>query len=92
MEQGQHPKCFAAGLLLVLALGIYAAHAAFFPVMPLCIVLGILFLLSAFLAWRSSRWTFLSFLLLFFVLGIVRGAMGFSLPANDISHIPGSDV
>lgn len=92
MEQGQHPKCFAAGLLLVLALGIYAAHVAFFPVMPLCIVLGILFLLSTFLAWRSSRWTFLSFLLLFFVLGIVRGAMGFSLPANDISHIPGSDV
>ena len=89
MAEGQHPKCFLAGLLFALALGICAARAFSPAPLPLTPLLGILFLLSAFLAWRSSRWAFLSFLLLFFVLGIVRFSMSFPLPAHDISHLAG---
>lgn len=92
MEQGQHPKGFLAALLFLLAAGIYVSASCAPPVEVLALVFCVLFLSAVILSWRSSKWAFLPCLLLFFVLGLLRGAGSCDLPANDISALAGRDV
>lgn len=90
MKTGQYPVSFLFVLLLALAAGIALAFfrppAGSWPLM----LLLVLFLVAAFLLWRGSRCCWLSFLLLFFMLGMCRLQGSMALPENDISHWAGA--
>lgn len=93
METGQHQQVFLAGCLFMLWAGIAAGKI--FGV-PGQLALGLLFILllvaAGVMVWRRSRISWLAFLLLFLVLGMIRFMAVDKLPKQDISHFAQQEV
>ncbi len=94
MRMGQVQEPFLIGMLLALAAGIAAAHRMAVSSMPFPAFCALLATIAAAAAgtWRNSRWTWLAFLAVAFVLGGVRLWSAESLPATDISHYAQKEV
>ena len=94
MSMGQMQESFLLGMLLALAAGIAAAHSM--SASP-AIVWGFSALMvtaaaAAVGTWKNARWTWLAFLAVAFVLGVVRLWSAESLPVTDISHHARNEV
>ena len=90
---GQHQEEFLIALLVALSLGIVAGWA--FPALPfsiLLVVMSVLFVWAVFSIYRSSKQVWPAFLMLIFVLGVLRIQAGIMLPENDISHFAGKQL
>ena len=72
METGQHPQLFLAGCLVMLCAGIAAGKIMGLPSAGGMALLFILLVAAALTVWRQSCLSWLVFLLLFFVAGMVR--------------------
>ena len=86
MGIGQHQEEFLAALLLALAGGIWLARSVGLPLWLLGMVLAGSLVLALWLLRRTSRYTWLAFLVLFAALGALRFTAVWQLPADDISH------
>ena len=89
----KHQEEFLIALLVALSLGIVAGWA--FPALPfsiLLVVMSVLFVWAVFSIYRSSKQVWPAFLMLIFVLGVLRIQAGIMLPENDISHFAGKQL
>ena len=96
MKMGQYPLSFLSGLLVMFCFGIFCSvwlHISFATYAPplICLLLAAA-LTSAILTLKSSERTWIAFVGLFFILGLVRFAAAYELPAHDISHMAGERV
>lgn len=93
MNLGQHQEEFLIALLVALSLGIVAGLA--FPALPfsiLLVVMSVFFVWAVFSIYRSSKQVWPAFLMLIFVLGVLRIQVDIMLPENDISHFAGKQL
>ncbi|MDD6133600.1 MAG: DNA internalization-related competence protein ComEC/Rec2 [Selenomonadaceae bacterium] len=92
METGQHPQLFLAGCLVMLCAGIAAGKIMGLPSAGGMALLFILLVAAALTVWRQSCLSWLVFLLLFFVAGMVRFMAADELPEQDISQFARQEV
>lgn len=92
LEPGQVQEPFLALLFAMLAFGILAAELCLLSLEAFAAAFFLLLLLSGYLAWRKSAWTFLAFCALFFSFGALRFLFAAAVPADDISRLAGQEV
>ena len=93
MNLGQHQEAFLITLLVALSLGIVAGWA--FPALPfsiLIVVMSGLFVWAVFSIYRSSMQVWPAFLMLLFVLGVLRIQASVMISETDISHFAGKQL
>ena len=93
MNLGQHQEEFLISLLAALSLGIVAGWA--FPALPfsiLIVVMSGLFVWAVFSIYRSSMQVWPAFLMLLFVLGVLRIQASVMISETDISHFAGKQL
>ena len=83
---GQYPLAFLNSLIITYALGIYTAEHFNLPYKYLFLLLIVNFLLTLYLAMQKSLYTFLTTLILFFTLGLLRSNTALLIEANNISY------
>ncbi len=86
MKIGQHQESFLAGLLLALGAGIGCASL---QVLPMWLVFALLFMFvccSVYGCYRAQNWTWLTFIMAFFMAGCLRFMAADYMPEQDISH------
>ena len=96
MKMGQYPLSFLCGLLAAFGLGIFYSawmHISFVTYAPylICLLLAAA-LTSTILVLKSSERTWIAFVGLFFILGLVRFSAAYEMPVHDISHAAGERV
>ena len=92
MKIGQQQEEFLVTALFSLGLGIFAGSVFSVSLSALCVALFALLVLSGGLLSVQSRWAWLSFLLVFFCLGMIRFSCAEMLPTSDISKWKGNVV
>ena len=96
MKTGQYQLSFLSGLLFSFALGCTCSvwmHISFTESLPYLILLLLLFLLaSGILLLKHNERTWIPFVGLFFMLGMLRFAAAYEIPVQDISRSVGEHV
>ncbi len=93
MNIGQHQEEFLIALLIALSLGIVAGWEI--PALPFLIslmVMAVFIIWAAFSTYRSSMQVWPAFLILVFLLGVLRIQATMLLPENDISHFSSKEM
>ena len=91
-EVGQQQETFLNCLLILIVAGIFFASNFILPVTFIFALSIIFFIISIILLRRNSKFTFIPFCILFFILGAIRFQVVNTLPANDISNFVGEQV
>ena len=91
-DKGQQQENFLNVLLALVAMGIFVASNFVLPVSFALILTAISLIAAIFLLHRESKYTFIPFCVLFFMLGFIRYQAVDNLPANDISNFAGESV
>lgn len=92
ISYGQYPLIFLNTLIICYALGIYTSEFIVLSYKYLFLLRIVNFmsffvlLLSLYLAIKKSSWTFLTVIILFFLIGISRGNLAFTVSDNNICH------
>ena len=92
MEKGQQQETFLNSLLAMVAAGIFVASIYPISSTTTLIVTIVSFVAAISLLRRESKFTFIPFCLIFFMLGVIRYQAVDTLPDNDISNFAGSEV
>ena len=88
----QVQESFLNGLLFLFGVGIMAASLQPLSLELVAISALAAFLISGVMLFKSCRYTWAGFCLLFLLLGAARFQMAYQIPAADISHFAGQSV
>ena len=89
---GQHPLLFLNILIASIILGIYAAQISPVPHKYLFLSLAVNLVAAFILTLRQSRFTFIFFIALFFIIGFARTQSALNVPADSISRFAGQSI
>lgn len=89
---GQHQLIFLNILIASIILGIHAAQISPVPREYLFLSLAVNFIAAFALTLRNSRFTFIFFIALFFIIGFARTQAALDVPADSISRFAGQNV
>lgn len=89
---GQHQLLFLNILIASIILGIYAAQISPVPHKYLFLSLAVNFIAAFILTLRQSRFTFIFFIALFFIIGFARTQSVLNVPADSISRFAGQSI
>ena len=91
---GQHPLIFINSLIICYSLGIYFSQKPFWLVESkyLFLLLCVNFLIAVYAVWRKTKYTFIWIMILFCLIGILRGSLAFTIAPDNISKYENQNI
>ncbi len=92
IRYGQYPLLFLNCLICIYSLGIYTAEISTLPYKYLFLLLIVNFLIAIYATHKKYQWTFILYVTIFMLLGLLRGTQAFSLPTDSIAQYDNQTV
>ena len=91
---GQHPLIFINSLIVCYSLGIYFSQKPFWLVESkyLFLLLCVNFLIAVYAVWHKTKYTFIWLMILFCLIGMLRGGLAFTVAPDNISKYENQNI